>query len=337
MTVFYLGQFPPPFGGVTVKNALLQKELAKHIPIKLVKFHHDSIFKVLSTVLSIDDDDYLIIGFGNKDLRRRFVKILTKIRPKKLKRIILIGMGGRLGKELIQDHKYAKACATMSAVCLETEGMVLEAKQAGLKNAVLLPNCRPRPKTFPEEDYDGKREVLKALFFSRMEEGKGVDVVLEAARCTPSIEYSLYGPIEESNHDCIEKLDDIPNVSYCGLMDSSSVDFVEKLGKFDIHLFPSRYDTEGVPGVLVETKIAGVPSIVSNTSYNTELIKDGVSGLVVDDFEIDSWVKAINCVDTDRTFLRELKKGASESASKYFADACIEPILEIINKSKVTQ
>lgn len=337
MTIFYLGQFPPPFGGVTVKNALLLDELSKHVPIKAVSFHDDSFIEILKTVLLSNDDELLIIGFGNKDLRRRFVKILAKIRPKTLERVVLIGMGGRLGKELMHDRKYAESCSAMSAVCLETEGMVLEAQQAGLKNAVLLPNCRPRPKTLPEEDREGKRGSLKALFFSRIEEGKGVDVVLEAARCTPSVEYSFYGPVKESNRDFLERLEDIPNVSYCGLMDGSSADFLEELGKFDIHLFPSRYDTEGVPGVLVETKIAGVPSIVSNTSYNAELIEDGVSGIVVDDFEVDSWANAINCIDADRAFLRELKRGASESASKYFSDVCIEPILEIINKSKVMQ
>ena len=34
MTVYYLGQFPPPYGGVTVKNALLCEELSKHVAIE---------------------------------------------------------------------------------------------------------------------------------------------------------------------------------------------------------------------------------------------------------------------------------------------------------------
>lgn len=44
---------------------------------------------------------------------------------------------------------------------------------------------------------------------------------------------------------------------------------------YDLHLFPSRWRNEGVSGVLVEIKMAAVPSIVSDICYNAELIRDG--------------------------------------------------------------
>mgnify|MGYP006991257518 CR=1 FL=1 len=38
MKVYYLGQFPPPYGGVTVKNALLAEALADRVPVEKVGF-----------------------------------------------------------------------------------------------------------------------------------------------------------------------------------------------------------------------------------------------------------------------------------------------------------
>ena len=47
MTVYYLGQFPPPYGGVTVKNALLREELSKHIAIEVLSFRETSLVHIL--------------------------------------------------------------------------------------------------------------------------------------------------------------------------------------------------------------------------------------------------------------------------------------------------
>lgn len=57
--------------------------------------------------------------------------------------MLLIGMGGRLGHELEEDAFYARCCARMRAVCLETEGMVAAAHRAAVRNAVVLAQLSP--------------------------------------------------------------------------------------------------------------------------------------------------------------------------------------------------
>lgn len=37
MKIRYIGKFPPPYGGVTIKNKLLYQELSSHIPIIRLK------------------------------------------------------------------------------------------------------------------------------------------------------------------------------------------------------------------------------------------------------------------------------------------------------------
>lgn len=333
MTTFYLGQFPPPYGGVTVKNALLRDELSKHLPIDSISFHKDGIFKVLRTVLFSNKDDVFILGFGNNDLRRRFVKFLAKARPKVLKHTIIIGMGGRLGKELLEDKSYAKSCAKSLAVCLETNGMIREAEKAGLRNAILLPNCRPRPIKKYELRNEEPNRPLRAIFFSKIGKEKGADLVLELSRLTPSIEYSFYGTIDNDFEDSFYRaVEDLPNIEYHGVVNSATEEMVNELKQYDIHIFPTRWKYEGVPGVLVETKLAGVPSIVSDICYNSEIVDDGISGIVMTDFDVEKWVETIHSIDSDRDILRKLKQGTVASAFDYYIDSCIEPIVNLVKK-----
>ncbi len=55
------------------------------------------------------------------------------------------------------------------------------------------------------------------------------------------------------------ELNRMPNVKYLGIFDSVAGDVVKELNQYDIHLFPTMCPHEGVPGVIAETKLAGVP------------------------------------------------------------------------------
>lgn len=337
MTVYYLGQFPPPYGGVTVKNALICEELSKHAAIEVLSFRETGLAHILKTVLLSRTEDVFVVGFGNKDLRRRFVKALGMARPKVLARMILIGMGGRLGRELEQDAFYARCCARMRAVCLETEGMVVAAHRAAVCNAVVLPNCRPRPASCDAIDSRGQAEPLRAVFFSRIGTEKGADIVLDVARLAPDIEFSMYGPVDEVYAESFEaEVEVLPNVRYRGVFDSATGDVVRELEQYDVHLFPSRWPYEGVPGVLVETKIAAVPSIVSNTCYNAEIVADDVSGIVASECSAEAWARELRALDDDRERLGRLKRGAHESAEGYYIDTCIGTLLECLYGGSVS-
>ena len=337
MTVYYLGQFPPPYGGVTVKNALLREELSKHIAIEVLSFRETSLVHILRTVLLSRAEDVFVVGFGNKDLRRRFIKVLGTVRPGVLGRMILIGMGGRLGRELEEDAFYARCCARMRAVCLETEGMVSAAHRAEVHNAVVLPNCRPRPESCSGVVSRGRSEPLRAVFFSRIGVEKGADIVLEVARLVPEVEFSLYGSVDEAYAESFKvQTGSLSNLCYRGVFDSAAGDAICELAQYDVHLFPSRWPYEGVPGVLVETKMAAVPSIVSDACYNAEIVVDGLSGILVSEDCAEAWARELRALDDDRPKLDRLKHGAYESAEEYYTDACIGVLLEVLNGGSVS-
>jgi Glycosyltransferase len=325
MTVFYLGQFPPPFGGVTVKNALLSQALSERMAIRKLEFRKEGTLSIATRVLFSKSDDVFLVGFGNRHLQRLFVKTLGRVRPSVLKRLIIVVMGGEIPLELRENKRYARFCDKARAVYFETEGMMAQAREAGLSNVRLFPNCRHRP----EQSWAPRRDpgAIKAVCFSLIDESKGSDLVLEAAAQTPQIEYHFYGPVAATFLEEFQKrVTALPNVVYHGIFDSVEGDACAELNGYDIHLFPTRCRFEGVPGVLVETKIAAVPSVVSDVSFNAEIVEDGVSGLVLRGNTVEELVSALKIVDGDREFLSGLKKGALESAEYFYLDGFIDQI-----------
>lgn len=118
------------------------------------------------------------------------------------------------------------------------------------------------------------------------------------------------------------------NVTYHGVFKGESAEVYDELSKYDVMLLPTKWKNEGVPGVLVEAKIAGVPSIVSDMCYNAEIVEDGVSGIVLKENTVENLTEAIERIDKNRAKLYKLKVGAKQSAEKYYIENYIEDILK---------
>lgn len=72
--------------------------------------------------------------------------------------------------------------------------MVSILNDAGLNNAEYFPNCREKYLKSPVWDVEqGKR--LQCVFFSLIERQKGIDLIIEAAKATPNVDYYFYGAI----------------------------------------------------------------------------------------------------------------------------------------------
>lgn len=166
---------------------------------------------------------------------------------------------------------------------------------------------------------------LGCVFFSRVSPEKGADVVLGAARRLPDVDFAFYGQIDEDYRQRFEQeVGSLGNVAYKGVFDSAQDDPVSELCGYDLHLFPSRWPNEGIPGVLVETKMAAVPSIVSDICYNAELVKDGVEGIVLRECGAEALVAAIEELEDDPQTLDELKAGALASSERFCIDRYID-------------
>lgn len=171
----------------------------------------------------------------------------------------------------------------------------------------------------------GRRERLECVFFSLVSPDKGIDLVLDSAQALPDVGFSVYGRIEKGYEPTfMRRAQALCNVEYHGVFDSVAGDVVAKLHEYDLHLFPSRWPNEGVPGVLVETKMAAVPSIVSDICYNAELVCDGKEGIVLEECTSEALTEAIRRLDSDRVLLDSMKEGSLASAERFYIDRYID-------------
>lgn len=178
--------------------------------------------------------------------------------------------------------------------------------KAGINNVEIFPNCRRKPKS--EMRAQGERKKLRCVFFSNIQPEKGADIILEVAKGLHNIEFFFYGPIE-SKFDGVFKrtVSELENVHYMGIFKGSDEEKYKELRKYDVLLLPTRWKNEGVPGILVEAKIAGLAEIVSNQNYNSELVSDGCDGIVMNKTTAESLSTAILSLDENPMLLKSMQ------------------------------
>lgn len=326
--IVYLGSFPPPYGGVTIKNALLFEVIASRtqaMKVDLSAARRRSLTEILRFLHAmIAPSGSLVVGVSDS-WRRRITGILGRMNREKIRRSVLFVMGGAR----LDDQRYARALSGYRAVYVETEGMRRNYESMGLENVRVFPNCRKHPKT-PVIPVD-RRGRLSCVYFSLVSKEKGARLALDVARMLPSVDFHFYGRIDSDiESEFSMRCNVLDNVHYHGVFDSVEGDVVAELSQYDIHLFPSEYGNEGVPGVLVETKMAGVPTVASERCYNGEIVLDGVEGYVLEDVTAEAFASAISLLDSDRDLLLGMKRASLESAKRFYIESYIEEIVETL-------
>lgn len=79
------------------------------------------------------------------------------------------------------------------------------------------------------------------------------------------------------------------------------IDTAPVLGAADVVVLSSR--TEGLPGVLIEAGLCGVPAVGTDVGYVDEIVVDGVTGLVVPPDDPDALASAIRAAAADSASL----------------------------------
>lgn len=326
--IYYFGGFPPPYGGVTIKNKLLAEALSPHVP--LVRM--DTRKAKRNPVLLLRQTARLIAGKGpfivaNSIAGRKKLTMLLRLNPRALKKSVLIVMGGSIAEEIAGDEAYIAALKSYRRIFVELPAMGEKLKAMGFENISVYPNCRRdyRAKEIQKTGENG----MKCLFFSLISKVKGVDNVLLAAGKLENIRFDFYGEIDESyREEFFAALEKLPNCRYWGVFASDGVNIYKKLHEYDMLLLPTRYANEGVPGVLIEGKIAALPAIVSDVCYNRYLVEDGVSGLVLKENTAESLRLALEGLNASR--IDKLKQGALESAESYLIENNLDEILSYL-------
>lgn len=273
----------------------------------------------------------LIVGVSSKSGKSRMItRLLYRWNRKTMRKSLYFMMGGTEAERIAGNCKEIKWYRNYKRIYVETETMCKLLIDAGLENVKLFPNCRKRALNPPMVDKKWE-DKLQCAFFSRIDYQKGVDLILEIAQKTPDINYVFYGPIgQEYYNEFNNAVKQNRNLSYKGIFKGSNEEIYNELKKYDVLLFPTRWKNEGVPGILVEAKMAGLAIIASDQSYNAEIVRDGVEGIILKENSSINLLDAVCKLNEDRDFLKYLKENSYASSEKFCVENYINEILSAL-------
>ncbi len=179
----------------------------------------------------------------------------------------------------------------------------------------------------------------RLLAVGRFVPKKGFDVLLRACSILErqGIEFRLTlagaGPQARRLHSLASELNLGDRVEFPGFVLYDRVP--ELLSRADVFLMPSIIDPsgdrDGLPNVIVEALLQRVPVVATDVCGISEVIRDGLTGILIPPNDPDALAWAVMDLVRDRSrALRMAEAGRSLALDRFDADRCFAAVLDLI-------
>ena len=158
----------------------------------------------------------------------------------------------------------------------ESQEVYEDFKHLNFANYVIVPCVKPSYElSYTEKNYNGVK-TLKCIYFSRIAEQKGLmDAIIAVEKANELLGKKAFtldiAGAPTSDEACVfeqkvlEHIKDKPEFTYFGrTFCVTGIETYERLQQYDLHLFPSHFKQECVPGSIVDMFIAGIPTLSSS-------------------------------------------------------------------------
>lgn len=243
-------------------------------------------------------------------------------------------IGGWLPEYLNENSYLKKHLRRFRGIYVETRVMKRNLKKQGFCNVRVIPNCKELKILEKEELVYCTSEPYRLCTFSRVMKEKGIEDAVNAVRqineSAGRVVFSLdiFGMIEPGREGWFENLSaQFPDyVRYGGMVPfDKSTDVLKNY--FSI-LFPTTYEGEGFAGTLIDAQAAGVPVLASDWRYNSEIVKDGVNGMLHKAGSLKELTDCLLRLAQDPSSWNDMKPGCLERARHYIPSECLKPLLK---------
>jgi glycosyltransferase involved in cell wall biosynthesis len=276
-----------PSGGEEYKNQLI---LEKNKDFELLKSYvdtHDWKKKptvLLDLIFKLFFSKWDCILLSTSSLSAyRLILFIKFFKPSLLSKLNYLVVGGYFPEGIRKrEFKWEKYKALKNII---VQGDILKNQLLScseLNNVEVIPN-------FKKFDYKvslkkTEYKLFKFVFIGRISKPKGILEIIEAVRIlktqNPLLNFSVdfYGPKEEE----IQFPEDLP-LLYKGYLDimNKQQESYAKLSEYSCMLFPTFWQGEGFPGVIIDAYVGGLPVIATDWNMNIEVVEDGETGLIV--------------------------------------------------------
>lgn len=268
-----------------------------------------------------------------------FVPLLVLFNLLYKRRLMHIVIGGFLPSLLQFKPLYLKFENCFSAIFVQTENLKRDLGELGVTSNIQILSNLKRLETIKSHELKLRTERhVKVCVFSRIYKDKGVEDAIEAVRMLNDrlgeqcVSLDLYGLLPDSYKSRLRELLELNTgfVEYKGIIDYDRT--VEVLKDYFVMLFPTYYHGEGFPGNVIDAYNSGLPMIATDWLYNSEVVLDGRTGLLVPVKDPVSLCDALSRLYVDRELHYKLSQNALKESSKYSPDKVLANLYNEIEK-----
>jgi len=172
------------------------------------------------------------------------------------------------------------------------------------------------------------------LSVARLVEKKGTDVLLDAlARISPDLHWQFVhvggGPLKKEMESRAQALGIAGKVQWRGAL--AQPDVLVEYRRADVFALASKVgsdgDRDGLPNVLGEAQSQGLACVATRVSAVPELIRDGSTGLLVEENDPDGFARALEALIANPARRRALgQAGRARVGESFGLDANIESL-----------
>ena len=219
-------------------------------------------------------------------------------------------------------------------IYVETRTMKQGLEAKGLHNLVLLPNFKELSILEEAELTPLEAPPYRLCTFSRVMPEKGIGDAVNAVRTAnellgaPLLTLDIYGQIESGCEAWFEALQKEfpPEIRYGGVV--AYGESVETLRRYAALLFPTRFETEGIPGTILDAYSAGVPVIASRWKSFSDVVDEGRVGLGFPLGQPQQLTQLLVELARCPERLSDMRGSCLKKAGEFDAQTALRPLLE---------
>ncbi len=288
--VGHLGNGMQLANGQTVKTKMLIDELERKLGEEVSTIDtHGWMKRPISLLLAcfhmIRTCRHIVVLPAYKGVRV-FIPLFIILNVLFKRRIHYVVIGGWLVEFLKKHTSLQPFTRMLASIHVESSKMQTGLQELGHSNVHYMPNFKRLPRITAEEVMMNDQEPYALCTFSRIMREKGIEDAVDAVTainkkrgrviCT----LDIYGAVESGSEHWFESLMERSEsyIHYRGMV--SHDQSVATLKPYFLLLFPTYFAGEGFAGTLLDCLASGVPVLATDWKYNSEIIKDGVTGFL---------------------------------------------------------
>jgi len=320
------------YDGQTIKTLEMFEELSREgfdlmcADTYYMKRSFTTFMKELYRLFSGNDRIIICLSWNGYSKILPVLIFLNIIYKRKLYDVVI---GGNRQEYFAKSKFYRSLARNLACSYVESKEMVAKYNEYGLHNVKYMPNFKnlqlmERPTPFK------RGQQLPLCTFSRVCKEKGIEDAIDAVKnVNIKIGYNRYsltifGFVEVSYKKQFEKLkNNFPEyIKYGGVI--SYDDSARVLKDYFLLLFPTYWDGEGFPGTLIDALAAGLPAIVSDWSFNSEIVINKKTGFITSVHNINEIVGVLMWCSNNIYFVEQMRNNCLLKMKEYLPMNALE-------------